>query len=206
MLSTAIINDIVTKEKVIAFTFDDGPNPIYTPQILDIFQQYDSKATFYMIGSQMEQHPELVKEVYKQGHEIGNHTYTHPQLSELNEHDCMHEIIQTENLILDTVGTKPQTFRPPYFDHNEKVEHLICGLGYTMIGAVNGETLDWEQPGIQHIIDKTRETVGPGSILLFHDGFGDRSQSIEAVRILVSELISEGYRLVTVSELLKLLS
>lgn len=204
MLSTTVINRIETEEKAVAFTFDDGPNAGYTPQILDIFRESDAKATFYMIGTQMQQNPALVRTVYQEGHEIGNHTFTHPHLTELPEQDCMHEVVKTENLISDIIGTKPATFRPPFFDHNEQVDGLVSGLGYPMIGAVNSEANDWDLPGVQHILDKTRVQIGPGSILLFHDGFGDRSQTVEAVRILVSELVADGYRLVTVSELLKL--
>ncbi|WP_136604093.1 polysaccharide deacetylase family protein [Paenibacillus dokdonensis] len=204
MLSNTVINRIETEEKAVAFTFDDGPNAEYTPQILDIFRESDAKATFYMIGTQMQHNPALVRTVYQEGHEIGNHTFSHPHLTELSEQDYMHEVVKTENLLSDIIGIKPATFRPPYFDHNEQVDGLVSGLGYPMIGVVNSEANDWDLPGVQHILDKTRAQVKPGSILLFHDGFGDRSQTVEAVRILVSELVADGYKLVTVSELLKL--
>ncbi|MNP53837.1 hypothetical protein D3C76_1483460 [compost metagenome] len=94
-------------------------------------------------------------------------------------------------------------FRPPYFAYNELVAEVVEELGYKAIGALNGAATDWEMPGVRHIVDKSREQVRPGSILIFHDGYDDRSQSVEAVRILVSELTAEGYELVTVSELLQ---
>ncbi|AZK45719.1 polysaccharide deacetylase family protein [Paenibacillus lentus] len=206
MSNSAVIHKIDIKEKVVAFTFDDGPNPVYTPQILEIFRQASptAKATFYMIGNQIEQHPELAQTVYNEGHEIGNHTYTHPFLSKLTKQECADEVIRTEKLIQETIGMKPLTFRPPYFDINEQVEGVVASRGYTLIGAMNGAAMDWEQPGVRHIVEKTKETLSPGSVLLFHDGFGDRSQTVEAVQILVRELIAEGYSLVTVSELIKL--
>ncbi|MNJ42002.1 polysaccharide deacetylase family protein [Paenibacillus bouchesdurhonensis] len=208
MSNSAVIHKFITDEKVVAFTFDDGPNPIYTPQILDVFRQSgtSAKATFFMIGNQIEQYPELAKTVYSEGHEIGNHTYTHPFISKLGEQECADEVIRTENLIQETIGSKPLTFRPPYFDSNAQAEEFIASRGYTLIGAVNGAAMDWEQPGVRHIVEKTKESLSPGSVLLFHDGFGDRSQTVEAVRILVGELIAEGYRLVTVSDLIKLSS
>ncbi|WHX51601.1 polysaccharide deacetylase family protein [Paenibacillus woosongensis] len=208
MFSTALIHKFDTEEKVVAFTFDDGPNPVYTPQILDIFREAGAKAkaTFFMIGRQIEQHPELARTVHNQGHEIGNHTYTHPYLSKLSAEECAEEIIRTERLIQEIIGVKPLTFRPPYFDYNEQAAGLLGSRGYTLAGAVNGEAMDWEQPGVDHIVEKTRDSLSPGSVLLFHDGFGNRSHTVEAVRILVAELVAEGYRLVTVSELIKLSS
>lgn len=199
-----IIHEIPTKQKAVAFTFDDGPNPTYTPQILDIFKEVSSKATFYMIGEQMVQHPELVKEVIEQSHEIGNHTYSHPFLTKLSLDDCKKEIIESDAIIKKFTGHRPATFRPPYFDFNEDTFSIINDLSYKMIGALNADALDWEMPGVNHILTKTRNHIGNGSIFLFHDGFGDRSQTVEAVRILVKELVDEGFQLVTVSELIKL--
>jgi peptidoglycan-N-acetylglucosamine deacetylase len=198
-----MINEIHTSKKVVAITFDDGPNPVYTPQVLEIFSKAKGKATFFMIGEQMRNHPEVVKLVTDQGHEIGNHTFTHPKLSQLSIHDCLNEIEETEKLIEKMAGRKPVIFRPPYFDYNQDTVSLLQKKRYPMIGALNLEAQDWEQPGVEHIVQKSREAVKDGSILIFHDGYGDRSQTIEAVQLLVSELTLQGYQLVTVSELLK---
>ncbi|WP_435923571.1 polysaccharide deacetylase family protein [Paenibacillus sp. DYY-L-2] len=198
-----IIQELSIKRKAVAFTFDDGPNPVYTPQLLEIFREAGGKATFFMIGTQMEQYPEVVKEVHEAGHEIGNHTYTHPALTELHKAECKEELVRTERLIEQITGSRPQVFRPPYFAYNEQVASVVGEFGYKAIGAVNGEATDWEMPGVKHIVDKTREQVRPGSILIFHDGFDDRSQTVEAVRILVEELTADGYELLTASELLE---
>jgi peptidoglycan-N-acetylglucosamine deacetylase len=199
-----MITEIPTTQRVVAITFDDGPNPVYTPQVLEIFSEAKGKATFFMIGEQMKSHPGVVKQVRDQGHEIGNHTFTHPKLSQLSEQDCLKEVEDTEILIEKMAGRKPVVFRPPYLDYNQDTVSLLQKKKYPMIGALNLEAQDWEQPGVEHILEKSREAVKNGSILIFHDGYGDRSQTIEAVRMLVSELTSQGYQLVTVSELLEL--
>nr|WP_212960815.1 polysaccharide deacetylase family protein [Cohnella xylanilytica] len=192
----------LTTRKAVAFTFDDGPNPEFTPQILEIFREANGKATFYMIGEQIERFPDTARAVLEQGHEIGNHTYTHPELTKLDEEARRSELLRSERIILETTGVKPATFRPPYFAYDEGVAATVAEFGYPVIGAVNGAARDWEMPGVDHIAETTRETVEPGAILIFHDGFGDRSQTVEAVRRLVRELTSEGYELVAVSELL----
>jgi peptidoglycan-N-acetylglucosamine deacetylase len=199
-----MINEVPTSQKAVAITFDDGPNPTYTPQVIEIFSEAEGKATFFMIGEQMKNHPEVVKQVAALGHEIGNHTFTHPKLSQLSTAKCLEEIEQNEKLIEELAGRKPVVFRPPYLDYNQDTVSLLQQKGYPLIGALNLAAQDWEQPGVRHILEKSRDAVKNGSILIFHDGYGDRSQTIEAVRKLVSELKSQGYQLVTVSELLEL--
>jgi len=199
-----MITEVSTSQKAVAITFDDGPNPIYTPQVLEIFAKAEGKATFFMIGEQMEKNPELVKEAAEQGHEIGNHTYSHPKLTELTPADCLAEIERTEQMIRELTGKKPVTFRPPYLDYNHETISVVESKGYSMIGALNLEAQDWEQPGVDHILAASKKSVKNGSILIFHDGYGDRSQTIQAVRELVSDLKSQGYQLLTVSELLNL--
>lgn len=199
----AIIHEVPMREKLIAITFDDGPHPIYTPQLLEIFDAVGGKATFFMVGEEMQKHRDLVKKVYDVGHEIGNHTYTHPHLSKLSMEQCLDEIERNENLVEELVGQKPVVFRPPYFDYNDEVIGILGEKGYPMIGAMNGEARDWEQPGVEHIYKASLDAVKEGSILIFHDGYGDRSQSVEAVRKLVHEVGSQGYQFVTVSRLLE---
>ncbi len=203
-MENLIIEDISTSSKVIAITFDDGPNPIYTQQVLEIFENIGGKATFYMIGEQMEKYTDVVRKVAEHGHEVGNHTYTHPYLSQLSPEACMQEVNKNEVLAESLIGHKPKTFRPPYLDYNDDTFSILKKNGYPMIGAKNMDARDWEQPGVDFIVEKSRQHSKEGSILLFHDGCGDRSQTIEAVRILVHELSSKGFHFVTVSELLAL--
>lgn len=204
MNNLTILHAVPTTERVVAFTFDDGPNHIYTSQILDIFRDAGGKATFFMIGSQIEANPEIATRVHEEGHEIANHTFTHPYLTQITTEEARAELIRTADCIRSITGGPVRTFRPPYLDMNDEILALAVDLGYSTIGAVNMETRDWEQPGVDYILEKSRGYVGNGSILLFHDGYGDRSQSIEAVRILVEELMGKGYQFITVSELIAL--
>lgn len=206
MNEITIIHRVNISSKAIAITFDDGPNPKYTPELLALFAEVNGKATFFMIGEQIKANPELAVAVHEQGHEIGNHTYTHPYLTQVDSAQCLDELQRTDQLIQEITGKKPQTFRPPFFDYNDKVNDIIKSFNYSMIGATNMETRDWEQPqpGVEHIINKTIDNTQNGSVLLFHDGYGDRSQTIEAISILLPKLAAEGYQFVTVSELLQL--
>ncbi|ADI26642.1 polysaccharide deacetylase family protein [Geobacillus sp. C56-T3] len=199
-----MIEHVETPHRLVALTFDDGPNPVYTLNVLEILEKASGKATFFMIGSQMEKHPEVVEAVKAQGHEIGNHTYSHANLTSLTEDEAFREMEWMDVIITEMTGAKPTIFRPPYLDYNATVVSMCNHFGYQMIGALNTDARDWEQPGVDYIVRKSRPHIKNGSILLFHDGFGDRSQTIEAVNILVSELYSQGYKLVTVSELLEL--
>ncbi|WP_261304346.1 polysaccharide deacetylase family protein [Paenibacillus andongensis] len=199
-----IIRRVSTSQKAIAFTFDDGPNPIYTPQLLDIFEEVSGHATFFMMGKQIELYPETALDVHVRKHEIGNHSYSHPYMTQISLDACERELFDTDRLITQVTGGRPAVMRPPYLDYNLEVHAITAKLEYHVIGALNGEAKDWGMPGVEHILDSTRKQVGCGSILLFHDGFGDRSQTIEAVRILTKELTKEGYQLVTVSELLQM--
>ncbi|CAH1191944.1 Peptidoglycan-N-acetylglucosamine deacetylase [Paenibacillus allorhizoplanae] len=199
-----IIQQVSTTQKAVAFTFDDGPNPEYTPQLLDIFDEVSGRATFFMMGKQIELYPETALDVHIRQHEIGNHTYSHPFMTKISLEECERELLVTDSLITQVTGTKPVVMRPPYLDFNEEIQSITDKMGYPVIGSNNGGTRDWEMPGVDHILEVTREQVGCGSILLFHDGFGDRSQTIEAVRILAKELTAQGYQLVTVSELLQM--
>jgi len=188
--------------KVVALTFDDGPNPVYTPLILSMLAEVDGKATFFMIGEQMEAYPDVVRMTADQGHEIGNHTYSHPYLTRLSAEECRAELRKNDELIRKLTGKRPGTFRPPFFDVNEQVASLASEEGYAIVGATNGDAEDWRMPGVERIYEKSLAAAADGSVLLFHDGYGDRSQTIEAVGRLIGTLSEEGFRFVTVGELI----
>lgn len=203
LIQNPLITSVPVNGKYIAFTFDDGPDLNYTEQILELFQAVNGKATFYMIGSQIEKNEHIAKLVHQHGHEIGNHTYSHPYLTRLTVEECQQELVRTSELIEGITGQKPTTFRPPYIDYNDEVGQIASELQYQSIGAINSNAKDWNAPGVQFIVDKTLEALHNGGILLFHDGGGDRSQTVEAVRILIEHLTQQGYTLVTVQQLLE---
>jgi Predicted xylanase/chitin deacetylase len=202
-----LVDCAATKRNVIAFTFDDGPDPNYTPQVLSLFREAGGRATFYMIGSQVEAHPDIARMVLAEGHELGNHTYTHPNLTELEPSEIRSELMRTDQIIKHETGAVVRTFRPPYLAYDEKVHTTIAEhYGYPSIGAVNLNANDWSDPGVEHIVAETQDYICPGNILIFHDGGSDRSQTVEAVRQLICMALERGYQMVTVSELLQLAS
>ena len=202
MTGYANIERVEGAGKKLALTFDDGPDEQYTQQILDILQQYNVHATFFMVGEQLDRNPALARAVHEAGHEIGNHTQTHPFLAELDVAAIRSELTQMEDRIVRVTGAKPVTFRPPYFSANDTVfEVVVNEFRYKPIGAVNLAAQDWDSPGTPHIVDKTMESVCDGGIFIFHDGYGDRSQTVEAIRILVPRLLQKGYELVRVDQL-----
>lgn len=201
MAKLSLVHKIPTQEKVVAFTFDDGPHPSYTKELLDIFHKHNGKATFFMIGQELSMYEAIAAQVHMAGHEIANHTYSHPDLTTLTLDEARAELQRADDTIRKVTGKPVSNFRPPFFGVNDDILMLAAEFGYHSIGAVNGEAKDWEQPGVDFILDHTRPTIENGSIFLFHDGYGERAQTIEAVRVLVEELVAEGYRFVTLSEL-----
>ncbi|WP_375103566.1 polysaccharide deacetylase family protein [Paenibacillus sp. RS8] len=201
MAKLSLVHKVPTQEKVVAFTFDDGPHPLYTKELLDIFHKHNGKATFFMIGEELNMYEAIAAQVHMAGHEIGNHTYSHPDLTTLTIDEARAELQRADDTIRKVTGKHVLNFRPPFFGVNDDILMLAAEFGYHSIGAVNGEAKDWEQPGVDFILNHTRPTIENGSIFLFHDGYGERAQTIEAVRVLVEELDAEGYRFVTLSEL-----
>ncbi|MBD3918531.1 polysaccharide deacetylase family protein [Paenibacillus sp. PR3] len=200
-----ILNCVETTKRVVAFTFDDGPDVNYTPQILDLFREIGGKATFFMIGNQVKANPELARRALAEGHEIGNHTNTHPNLTDLSPDEVIRELSIAAQNIKEVTGIEVRTFRPPYFGYNETVHSIVTDkFGYPAIGAMNMNATDWSNPGVEHIVEHSVDHLSAGSILIFHDGWGDRSQTVEAVRQLIHMAADRGYQMVTVSELLQL--
>lgn len=196
-----VYHRVSTEEKVIALTFDDGPHPLYTEKILNLLEKYDAKATFFVIGENLELYKDTVKRAVAAGHEIGNHTYTHPHLSALSEEELFREIEQNERLI-EAMTEKPTSlFRPPEGYCGRAVRSLIKERGYRAI-LWDVDTRDWAGVPAQEIIKTVQETVYPGSILLFHDYGGKQSATLTALSSLLPWLQAKGYRFVTVSELL----
>ena len=196
------IDKVETGRKMLAFTFDDGPDPVHTPELLELFRAYGAKATFFVIGSALERHPDIARTACDEGHELGNHTYSHPDLTKLGEDEMRTELAKTERLLADITGEATRTFRAPYLASDERVEAMCREVGYVMAGGVNSDTNDWAEPGVEHIVRSIRSHLGSGHIFVLHDGGGDRSQTVEAMRRLLPELAADGYELVTVSELL----
>ncbi len=197
----------------VALTFDDGPDPRFTPRILDILKEKHASATFFVTGIAANNEPGLLRREYAEGHEIGNHTYTHPHFSEISRAQLGLELNLTERLLEGTLGIKTLLFRPPYgIDHQPEtaadVELLPIpqGLGYMLVGS-QIDPHDWGDPyrgpppTPATIVQSVLDQAGKGNIVLLHDGGGDRSATVAALPGIIGGLRAAGYELVSVSEL-----
>jgi cellulose synthase/poly-beta-1,6-N-acetylglucosamine synthase-like glycosyltransferase/peptidoglycan/xylan/chitin deacetylase (PgdA/CDA1 family)/spore germination protein YaaH len=204
--------------KKVAITFDDGPDPEWTPKILDILKRYNVKATFFMIGEIAGNNVGIMQRVYREGHEIGNHTFTHPDISEISNRQVDLQLNLTERLFGSKLGVQPLYFRPPYSidqepDTNDQAAPVdrIQGLGYVIVGN-KIDTNDWDEHPrktpkeiadsvFQQMADMDIHPWTRGSVILMHDGGGDRSATVAALPVLITTLRSQGYQIVPVSEL-----
>lgn len=169
------------------FTFDDGPSE-YTPQILDVLARHSAHATFFMVGSGAHEHPDLVKSVRAHGHTIGNHTWSHPQLTKKDDQSVVSEIDRTD----EAVGGST-CVRPPYGATSRRVNDIIH-LGGRSAVLWDVDTRDWARPGVSAILANLRSAMHPGAVVLMHDGGGNRSQSVDALDAELSDLEAQGYR------------
>ncbi|GAA3154625.1 polysaccharide deacetylase family protein [Streptomyces echinatus] len=175
-------------------TFDDGPNPDYTPHILDTLARYDVRAMFFVCGECVADNRELLARMAEEGHVVGNHTWTHPLLTTLRRKEIRSEMERTSDIIEDTYGERPQWFRAPYGAWNRAAFQLGAEMGMEPM-AWTVDTTDWMEPGTGTIIDQVEDGAAPGVVVLSHDAGGDRSQTVRAIREWLPYLIDSGYRL-----------
>lgn len=199
-------------DKVIALTFDDGPDPVYTPKVLDILAAKGVKASFFIIGSAGVVNTDLIQRMYREGHDIGNHTFTHVNSAEVSTEHLKFEINATQRLLEATVGARTRLFRPPYAADLEpqtidgaEVLRVSGSLGYLTIG-MNIDPKDWQRPLARQIVSATVEGAkrGDGNVVLLHDAGGIRTATIAALPEIIDTLRAEGYRFVAIHELLGL--
>jgi peptidoglycan-N-acetylglucosamine deacetylase len=175
----------------IFLTFDDGPAGAYTDQILEVLEQNNAKATFFMIGQNAQRDPARVRAVLDAGHTLGNHTWNHPDMTTLTRAQ-MDEQIGRSQTLLESFGAEVNCFRPPYGAHNTTVNQAITAAGLQR-QMWNEDTRDWSRPGVDAIVDVLLGAT-PGDVVLMHDGGGDRSQTVEALEIALPQLAAKGYK------------
>ncbi|MFZ0704428.1 MAG: polysaccharide deacetylase family protein [Candidatus Korobacteraceae bacterium] len=208
-----------TQRKEVAITFDDGPDPQWTPKILDVLKKHGVKATFFQIGAEVEKYPSVAKRVFDEGHEIGNHTFTHPDITTISKRYFEVELNLTERLFESKYGVKPVLMRPPYAideapDTADQVRPLEVAqdLGYISVGE-KIDPNDWRdnpRRPAQELADDVLANLPPcapgnlrcGNIILLHDGGGDRSQTVKALDLMLAGLKERGYEVVPVSALM----
>ncbi|WP_079523807.1 polysaccharide deacetylase family protein [Solibacillus isronensis] len=193
--NTIIPSDKGSSKKRIALTFDDGPHPEVTKQILVLLEKYNAKATFFMLGSRAQYYPGLVREVLDSGHELGNHTWSHPVLTKMSPAEIEKEYNSTEEAIIHATGENSTVFRPPYGAINEEIRNAIpCkSVNWTI------DTLDWKYRDSEKLFPMVKEVLHNNAIVLMHDIHQSTADGLEPV---LAYLQKEGYEFLTVSEIL----
>jgi len=192
---------------LVALTFDDGPS-IYTAELLDTLSKYNVKATFFLVGNNVDKYPALAKRIVAEGHAIGNHTYTHPFWGPLETPDLIHkEIDKTETSILAATGIKPDYFRPPHGWRSPWMMNLVRKENYTVVTWTVSPD-DWQNISSATICQRVLSKCGSGSIVLLHDGIElkqdpKRQQTIKALPTIISRLHERGYQFVTIPQLIE---
>ena len=184
----------------IALTFDDGPNPYYTPQVLAILQQYRVKATFFDVGYLIAYYPNIVRQEHNQENVVANHSWSHPDLATFSAQAIQSQLTSTSKIIQATIGVRPTFFRPPYGAINNTVLAQARNLHYTTV-LWDGSAADWNLPGVNVIVSKILHYARNGAIILLHDGGGNRAQTVAALPIIIATLKSRGYKFVTIQKL-----
>ncbi len=197
-------------ERKVVLTFDDGPDPKFTPLILDALRDAKVPATFFIIGANGQRYPELLRRAVAEGHELGNHTFTHPNISSISPRQLELELSATQHLLASEVGRHSLLFRPPYavdaepetIDQIRPIE-LAAQQGYVVVG-MQLDPDDWKRPGTDEIVKRVVDAAesGEGNIVLLHDSGGDRTQTVEAIPRIVAELRQRGFEFVTIAQLL----
>jgi peptidoglycan/xylan/chitin deacetylase (PgdA/CDA1 family) len=180
--------------RTMLLTFDDGPHPEYTPEILDTLAKHKVHATFFVCGEMAEWNRDLLARMYDEGHVVGNHTWSHPLLTKLSRRRIRSEMERTSEVVEEAYGEAPRWFRAPYGAWNRDTFQLGAELGMEPL-AWTVDTLDWTTPGTGTIVDRVEEGAGPGVVVLSHDAGGNRSQSVRALRRYLPELLDSGYHL-----------
>jgi len=200
------------ENKLLALTFDDGPSNLYTPRILEFLQRKNVKATFFVVGANAALEAGLLQRIYAEGHDIGNHTFTHPNLRSVGATLLDLELNATQRVLEAKLGVGTRLFRPPFNKGSkpstkDEARTLLsaAGLGYITIG-LEIDPLDWARPGVDEIVRRTvaYAEARRGNVILLHDAGGDREQTVEALPRIIDELEAKGFKFVTVHELLGL--
>lgn len=179
--------------KVIALTIDDGPSPVYTQAVLRVLEKYGVQATFSMVGQNVSYYPATAKDVAEAGHAIVNHTWKHANLNSLNATQQVTEITRATEAIHAATGVRPRMFRAPYGAWSPHV--LRCCAAENLVPLDwSVDPRDWSRPGTGKIVRTIMKSTKSGSIILEHDGGGDRSQTVAALKIAIPRLLDEGYR------------
>ncbi len=188
-------SEVIEKDVEIAFTFDDGPHPVWTEKLLDGLKERGIRATFFVIGQSAEEHPELIQRMLEDGNQVGNHTYSHVQLTACKTDQALEEIQKTQEVIYDATGFQPRYIRPPFGSWNEVLQDK------TNLQSVlwDVDPYDWKVQNTDIIVQRILEQTEDGSIILLHDVY---EESVEAALKVADIFLERGYRFCTVDEIM----
>lgn len=202
-----VITQVNTEKKLIALTFDDGPYPPYTEKLLQVLEEKQVKATFFLVGENVKRHPELARKVKAAGHEIALHAGVHQDLLKLNSEALQANIALGKTILKEELGVEPRFMRPP---HGFKDWQVIAAIKANGLQAMNWSIIprDWTNPGVETITSRVLDKAQPGAIVLLHDGdspknLAPRQQTVEATAIIIDKLRHQGYEFVSASQLLQ---
>lgn len=198
-----------TDKKYVALTFDDGPNPPFTDQIIDVLDKYGVKATFFVVGQEVRKYPGTFRKIVKKGHEMGNHSWDHTRLTYKSYGYISNQISSTDKIIRDYGYVGTIYFRAP-FGHKLIVLPYILNESNRLHILWDIELYDWDSPPPELMLSKLDEKISPGSIILLHDGDAvakdgvkaPRAATVEVTKLILEKYIKQGYKFVTISELL----
>src|SRR5437763_10837438 len=197
--SSVTFNSVHVDGPYIAMTLDDGPSATLTPKLLDLLAARHIKVTFFVIGENVAEHPEIVARAAREGHEIGNHSWSHPNFAKMSQENVRSQLQRTDDAIKDAIGKRPTLLRPPYGSITEREKRWIHDeFGYQII-LWDVDPYDWKRPGPSVVRNRILKETRPGSIVLSHD---IHPGTIEAMPSTFDELEAKGFKVVTVSELL----
>ncbi|OSP44218.1 bi-functional transferase/deacetylase [Streptomyces sp. 13-12-16] len=192
-------------DKTIVLTFDDGPDPTWTPKVMEVLEEHDVPGTFFVVGSMVSRYPDIVKDLVDQGNEIGVHTFTHVDLSYQSSARVTREMEQTQLALAGAAGITTTLFRAPYSSKPDAVDNYSWEVyqqlgedGYTSV-FIDTDSEDWKEPGVAKIVEGATPEDGEGASVLFHDSGGDRTQTVEALAEYIENMQAEGYTFTTVS-------
>ena len=192
------IYSVERDDRVISISFDASWGGDQTMRILDLLDEYNAKATFFLVGIWVDKYPELVKEIYDRGHEIGNHSDSHPHMTQISESKMRQELSGMSDKLEAITGERPTLFRPPYGDYNNAVVTVSRAEGYECV-QWSVDSLDWKNKGVQDLITRATKNVQPGDIILFHN---DSQYILDALPTILKTYQEQGFTLIPVGEIL----
>ncbi len=192
------IYSVETEDKKISISFDAAWGDRYTQGILDILDKYNVKSTFFLVEFWVDKYPDMVKKIDKRGHDVGNHSSTHPHMSKLSKEQIAKELNQTGEKIYNLTGKKSYLFRPPFGDYNNTLIKTAKECGYYTI-QWDVDSLDWKELGVEPVVDRVTRNVENGSIVLFHN---NAKYILDFLPLVIEKLQKEGYKIVPISEII----